>query len=368
MALLLLVRGRRIAFATFDGEHGRCACMAFVKKHGGRASPISQDTLRHLGLELCLMTDLSATNGGSIFLLFVHGLMILVLLRPSVGSYAFLEYQRHGRRGLVSPTPPRVLAPPCPALTLATHPSRHARWQMAALKPVHNQTVLLGKLMGIEVPPFIWDESPLPLLFEAKHQEEVTKVLHDLNWLHPDHIYRTPGSNGGKAGGKASAALAGTFSEKLGRDRMTMPERGHEGVLLAGTFSEALGRDRMTMPERSREGVRLAGTFSEALGRDRMTLPERGREGARESARLAGTFSEALGRDRKSLWERPTTLAELWVVFKHRASTELPFGPWMGTRHVYSDGGLDGISRWALATRACQMSRHGHSGAAACAI
>ena len=185
---------------------------------------------------------------------------------------------------------------------------------MAALKPVHNQTVLLGKLMGIEVPPFIWDESPLPLLFEAKHQEEVTKVLHDLNWLHPDHIYRTPGSNGGKAGGKASAALAGTFSEKLGRDRMTMPERGHESV------------------------------------------------------RLAGTFSEALGRDRKSLWERATTLAELWVVFKHRASTELPFGPWMGTRHVYSDGGLDGISRWALATRACQMSRHGHSGAAACAI
>ena len=364
MALLLLVRGRRIAFATFDGEHGRCACMAFVKKHGGRASPISQDTLRHLGLELCLMTDLSATNGGSIFLLFVHGLMILVLLRPSVGSYAFLEYQRHGRRGLVSPTPPRVLAPPCPALTLATHPSRHARWQMAALKPVHNQTVLLGKLMGIEVPPFIWDESPLPLLFEAKHQEEVTKVLHDLDWLHPDHIYRTPGSNGGKAGGKASAALAGTFSEKLGRDRMTMPERGHEGVLLAGTFSEALGRDRMTMPERSREGVRLAGTFSEALGRDRMTMPERGREGVH----LAGTFSEALGRDRKSLWERPTTLAELWVVFKHRASTELPFGPWMGTRHVYSDGGLDGISRWALATGACQMSRHGHSGAAACAI
>ena len=206
---------------------------------------------------------------------------------------------------------------------------------MAALKPVHNQTVLLGKLMGIEVPPFIWDESPLPLLFEAKHQEEVTKVLHDLDWLHPDHIYRTPGSNGGKAG----AALAGTFSKALGRDRMTMPERAREGVHLAGTFSEKLGRDRMTMPERAREG-----------------------------ARLAGTFSEALGRDRKSLWERPTTLAELWVVFKHRASTELPFGPWMGTRHVYSDGGLDGISRYALATGACQMSRHGHSGAAACAI
>ena len=102
----------------------------------------------------------------------------------------------------------------------------------------------------------------------------------------------------------------------------------------------------MTMPERAREGVHLAGTFSEALGRDRMTMPERC----------------ALSR------RTDDGLAELWVVFKHRASTELPFGPWMGTRHVYSDGGLDGISRWALATGACQMSRHGHSGAAACAI
>ena len=104
-ALLLLVRGRRITFLTFDGERGRGACVAFVKKHGGRASPISQDTLRHLGLgHLCLITDLCATNGGSIFLLFVDGLMVLVLLRPSIGSYAFLEYKRHGKHGLVSST------------------------------------------------------------------------------------------------------------------------------------------------------------------------------------------------------------------------------------------------------------------------
>ena len=359
--------------------------MAFVKKHGGRASPISQDTLRHLGLELCLMTDLNATNGGSIFLLFVHGLMILVLLRPSVGSYAFLEYKRNGRRGLVSPTPPRVLAPPCPALTLATHPSRHARWQMGALKPIHNQTALLGKLMGVDVSPFACDTSPLPMLFEAKHQEEVTKVLHDCNWLHTKHIYRVPASSGGKASaalagtwsdelgrnrltpqerGHESTRLAGTFSEKLGRDRATPQERGHESARLAGTYSEALGRDRATPQERGHESVCLAGTYSEALGRDRATMQER----AHESARLAGTFSKKLGRDRKTLWERGATLAELWVVFKHRASTELPFGPWMGTRHVYSDGGLDGISRFALATGACQMSRHGHSGAAACAI
>ena len=209
---------------------------------------------------------------------------------------------------------------------------------MASLKPIHNQTVVLGALMGIELPPFVWDESPLPLIFEAKHQEEVTEFLHERNWLHPEHIYRVPASNGGKAGGKASAAVAGEYSDELGRDRMTMPERGHESVRLAGTYSDELGRDRMTMPERGHESARLAGTFSEKLGRERLTLPECG------------------GR------------AEVWLVFQHRASTAWPWGPWMGARCEYSDGYLDGISRHALASGACQMSWHGHNGAAACAI
>ena len=184
---------------------------------------------------------------------------------------------------------------------------------MASLKPIHNQTVVLGALMGIELPPFVWDESPLPLIFEAKHQEEVTEFLHERNWLHPEHIYRVPASNGGKAGGKASAAVAGEYSDELGRNRMTPQERGHESA-------------------------RLAGTFSEKLGRERLTLPECG------------------GR------------AEVWLVFQHRASTAWPWGPWMGARCEYSDGYLDGISRHALASGACQMSWHGHNGAAACAI
>ena len=183
---------------------------------------------------------------------------------------------------------------------------------MASLKPIHNQTVVLGALMGIELPPFVWDESPLPLIFEAKHQEEVTEFLHERNWLHPEHIYRVPASNGGKAGGKASAAVAGEYSDELGRDRMTMPERGHESV-------------------------RLAGVFSQALSRPRLTLAERGH-------------------------------TEIWVVCRHRPSPALPWGPWVGAHYEYSDGRLDGISRAELATGACQMSWHGHSGAAACAI
>ena len=205
---------------------------------------------------------------------------------------------------------------------------------MASLKPIHNQTVLLGALMGIEVPTFIYDESPLPLLFEAEHQEEVTKVLHELKWLHRNHIYRVPASNGGKA----SAALAGEWSDELGRNRMTAQERGHESARLAGEWSDELLRNRMTAQQRGHESTRLAGTFSTALGRERLTLPER--------------FG----------------YTELWVVFQHRASTALRWGPWMGARCEYSDGYLDGISRFALATGACQMSRRGHSGAAACAI
>ena len=208
---------------------------------------------------------------------------------------------------------------------------------MASLKPIHNQTVVLGALMGIELPPFVWDESPLPLIFEAKHQEEVTEFLHERNWLHPEHIYRVPASNGGKAGGKASAAVAGEYSDELGRDRMTMPERGHESVRLAGTYSDELGRDRMTMSERGHESVRLAGVFSQALSRPRLTLAERGH-------------------------------TEIWVVCRHRPSPALPWGPWVGAHYEYSDGRLDGISRAELATGACQMSWHGHSGAAACAI
>jgi len=288
---------------------------------------------------------------------------------------------------------------------------------MASLKPIHNQTVLLGALMGIEVPTFIYDESPLPLLFEAEHQEEVTKVLHELKWLHRNHIYRVPASNGGKA----SAALAGEWSDELGRNRMTAQERGHESARLAGEWSDELQRDRMTAQQRGHEGgiesARLAGVFSEKLGRRRKTMQERGHEGARlagewsdellrnrmtaqqrgheggtesarlagewsdelqrnrmtaqqrghESTRLAGTFSTALGRERLTLPER-FGYTELWVVFQHRASTALRWGPWMGARCEYSDGYLDGISRFALATGACQMSRRGHSGAAACAI
>jgi hypothetical protein len=100
VALDLLLHGR-VAFLFVDGTSGRAALIAYIIEHGGRASPLSQDALRRLGLSLCLVTGLSATNGGSIFLLYIHGYMTIVFLRPSIGSYAFIEYRRNGMHGMV---------------------------------------------------------------------------------------------------------------------------------------------------------------------------------------------------------------------------------------------------------------------------
>ena len=126
VALDLLLHGR-VAFLFVDGTSGRAALIAYIIEHGGRASPLSQDALRRLGLSLCLVTGLSATNGGSIFLLYIHGYMTIVFLRPSIGSYAFIEYRRNGMHGMVSapplpsnPTRERALAnPPAPPAFVA---------------------------------------------------------------------------------------------------------------------------------------------------------------------------------------------------------------------------------------------------------
>ena len=121
VALDLLLHGR-VAFLFVDGTSGRAALIAYIIEHGGRASPLSQDALRRLGLSLCLMTGLSATNGGSIFLLYIHGYMTIVFLRPSIGSYAFIEYRRNGMHGMVSALPSNPTRERAPQ----THPP-HAR-------------------------------------------------------------------------------------------------------------------------------------------------------------------------------------------------------------------------------------------------
>jgi len=322
VALDLLLHGR-VAFLIVDGASGRAALVAYILLHGGLASPLSQNALRRLGLRLCIETALSATNGESIFLLFIHGYMTIIFLRPSVGSYAFIEYRRNGKHGMSS-----------------------------VMMVVHNQMVLLGRLMGIHLEPFIHDESPLPLIFNTAYQQQITACLHLLGYLDPKFVYRTPMSNGGHAGGKASAALAGTFSERLGRYRLTMAERGDRSVAVAGTWSEALGRYRLTIAERGDRSVAVAGTWSEALGRDRLTMEERGER----SVALAGTWSEGLGRDRLTMEERSKQMGaaateantETFFNYRYRPNPSLQWSDWGGTRYIHEDGRQDGISRTRL--------------------
>ena len=164
---------------------------------------------------------------------------------------------------------------------------------------VHNQMVLLGWLMGIYLDTFIHDMSCLPLLFDAAYQEQITDDLHQLGYLAPGNIYRTPSSNGGHAGGQASAALAGTYSEALGRDRATASERGHAAAALAGTFSRRLGRDRATLAQMN------------------------------QAAADANT--------------------DILVNFSYRAIHTLPWSDWLGTRYINPRDHQDGISRYALA-------------------
>ena len=174
---------------------------------------------------------------------------------------------------------------------------------MVSLMVVHNQMVLLGFLMGIHLAPFIHDESPLPLIFDTKYQQQITDCLHKLGYLHPSHIYRTPMSNGGHM----SVALAGEWSDELGYVRPTMPERGQRSVALAGSFSAKLGRDRMTMEE---------------------------------ICRLGGSANAALN-------------TELFVMYSLRPSAEHNWGPWEGGRSLHPLDLLEGISRTKLASGAC---------------
>lgn len=164
---------------------------------------------------------------------------------------------------------------------------------------VHNQMVLLGWLMGIYLDTFIHDMSCLPLLFDAAYQEQITDDLHLLGYLAPGNIYRTPSSNGGHA----SAALAGEYSEELGRDRATTSERGHAGAVASAA---------------------LAGTFSRRLGRDRATEAQHSQAGADANT-------------------------DILVNFSYRAIHTLPWSDWLGTRYINPRGHQDGISRTALA-------------------
>ena len=96
---------------------------------------------------------------------------------------------------------------------------------------------------------------------------------------------------------------------------------GHASAALAGKFSETLGRKRKTMLERAHAAVALAGEFSKELGRNRA---------------IAGEVTT------KTL-----------VIFSHRPSTDYDWSAWQGSRYQRLGGGLDGVSRNMLASGTC---------------
>ena len=176
------------SYVFVDGARGRTHLIAYVKKNGGRAAPLSQRTLDGFQLDLDFSMDLLATRGGAIFELYMFGRTTFVFVRPSVGSYLFEQYRSEGRHGA-----------------------------FRFVRVLYNQMRLLGKLMGKDVPPFRSDSSLLAKLFDVAGAAEITKILHEKGWLAPNVVYLTPQTKGGLWSSKAALAAQGC-SEAQGEE------------------------------------------------------------------------------------------------------------------------------------------------------
>ena len=161
----------RCAFLFVDGAKGRKMILQYIVKHKGHASPLSGDTLIGLNQDHCdFEQDMVSTNAGSIFLLFIHGSMMLVFLRPSTGSWFFELSRQEGPHGAGR-----------------------------ALQIVQNQMWLLSIFMGLTtVSVFRTRSSPLLAMMQTVNQAAVTAFLHARGWLACDVQFITPSSLGGK--------------------------------------------------------------------------------------------------------------------------------------------------------------------------
>ena len=199
----------RCAFLFVDGKKGRKMILQYIVKHKGHASPLSGDTLIGLNQDHCdFEQDMVSTNAGSIFLLFIHGSMMLVFLRPSTGSWFFELSRQEGPHGAGR-----------------------------ALQVVQNQMWLLSIFMGLTtVSVFRTRSSPLLAMMQTVNQAAVTAFLHARGWLACDVQFITPSSLGGKISGAMAYTLkTGIFDpahaaavaagRSLGGD--TTYERGH---------------------------------------------------------------------------------------------------------------------------------------------
>ena len=186
-------RAGRRAFVVVEGRVGRMELMTYIKRFPHSVAVWTQATLDALEINLSLLCDVLSTNAGAIFELNIFGYTSLIILRPSTGSYAFIN-------------------------------SFNRRELMLLFRTLHNQMVVLGRLMRLDIPSFKDygdDASPLATLFTTKGAAELTEDLHERGLIAPDVVYQTPS----QIGGLESVAGAGLWSERLQRITMTMVER-----------------------------------------------------------------------------------------------------------------------------------------------
>ena len=162
------LRGQSV-WVALEGDKGRGELVSYLSKHGGRLSPFSQGTLDDLGIDLDLTVDTNPTDGMGIFEVYVHGYMTLVIMRPSIGSFAMIKT----KEGLREVT--------------------------AMLSVAYKQMLVLGRLMGIEVPKYRTTTCPLIKMWTTQEGAAAfTAMLHERQILAPEVTFERPCDIGGE--------------------------------------------------------------------------------------------------------------------------------------------------------------------------
>ena len=246
----LLGSGLR-SYLFVEGDLGRKHLIAYIKKYHGRAAPYSQATLKALGLDhLDWRTDFHATNGGSMFELYIHGKISYIFLRPSTGSYVYDLYLHHGEFPV-----------------------------LCALKQMYNQYVLLNAMAGEKTEPFHSDSTLLAKMLNKDGAGEITTMLQRKGWLSTEAVYRTPQMNGGHASHATDDGKApGVHEMKNGIDSMSSAERGvashaTDDGKAPGVHEMKGGGDSMSWAERSRLGGEAGGRANAVATADRLQVP-----------------------------------------------------------------------------------------------
>ena len=233
------LRGQSV-WVALEGDKGRGELVSYLSKHGGRLSPFSQGTLDDLGIDLDLTVDTNPTDGMGIFEVYVHGYMTLVIMRPSIGSFAMIKT----KEGLREVT--------------------------AMLSVAYKQMLVLGRLMGIEVPKYRTTTCPLIKMWTTQEGAAAfTAMLHERQILAPEVTFERPCD----IGGETVRAAHKTTEDKRSATQQQIVDacaEGRETAYVAPAYAHAptLDLNTMALPKKD-GGVPYAGPASvlEAKGK-----------------------------------------------------------------------------------------------------